>query len=60
MEIRDRIKGLRRVPASSLRTNPLNWRTHPAAQRDALRGALAEIGYASALLRGNSPTDRWN
>ena len=50
MEIRDRILGLRRVPASSLLANPLNWRSHPAAQRDALRGALAEIGYASALL----------
>ena len=25
-------------------------RTHPAAQRDALRGVLAEIGYAGALL----------
>ena len=50
MEIRDRIQGLRRVPAASLRNNPRNWRTHPAAQRDALRGALTEIGYASALL----------
>ena len=25
--------------------NPKNWRTHPAAQQDALRGVLAEIGY---------------
>ncbi len=50
MRIRDRIKELRRVRASQLRPNPRNWRTHPAAQQDALRGMLAEVGYADALL----------
>ncbi len=50
MQIRDRIKELRRVPARDLRPNPKNWRTHPPAQQDALRGVLAEIGYAGALL----------
>jgi hypothetical protein len=50
MMIRDRIKELRRVPAGQLRPHPKNWRTHPEAQRDALRGVLAEIGYADALL----------
>jgi hypothetical protein len=50
MQIRDRIRELRRVPASELRPNPRNWRTHPEAQREALRGLLAEIGYAGALL----------
>ncbi|HZZ27164.1 MAG TPA: hypothetical protein VFE46_04080 [Pirellulales bacterium] len=50
MHIRDRIKELRRVPARDLRPNPKNWRIHPAAQQDALRGVLAEIGYAGALL----------
>jgi hypothetical protein len=50
MHIRDRIKELRRVRARELRPNPRNWRTHPDAQRDALRGALAEVGYADALL----------
>jgi hypothetical protein len=50
MEIRDRIKELRRVRASELRPNPKNWRTHPRSQQDALRGLLAEIGYADALL----------
>ena len=38
------------MPASQLRPNPRNWRTHGAAQRDALRGLLAEVGYAGALL----------
>ena len=32
-----------------------NWRTHPQAQRDALRGVLAEIGYADALLARELP-----
>ena len=50
MHIRDRIKELRRVRAADLRPNPRNWRTHPAAQQDALRGLLAEAGYADALL----------
>jgi hypothetical protein len=50
MQIRDRIKELRRVPAGQLRPNPKNWRIHSPAQQDALRGVLAEIGYAGALL----------
>jgi len=50
LHIRDRIKDLRRVKASDLRPNPKNWRTHPKAQREALQGVLAEIGYADALL----------
>lgn len=50
MQIRDRIKELRRVRAADLQPNPKNWRTHPEKQRDALRGVLAEVGYADALL----------
>jgi hypothetical protein len=50
MQIRDRIKELRRVRASELRPNPRNWRLHPPEQQDALRGVLAEVGYADALL----------
>jgi ParB-like chromosome segregation protein Spo0J len=50
MPIRDRITELRRVRASDLRPNPRNWRTHPAEQRAALRGLIAEVGYADALL----------
>ena len=55
MQIRDRIKDFRRVKASQLRPHPKNWRTHPAAQQDALRGVLAEIGYAGALLARELP-----
>jgi DNA modification methylase len=50
IEIRDRIKGLRRVKARDLVPNPRNWRIHPKAQAEALRGLLGEIGYADALL----------
>ena len=55
MQIRDRIKELRRVPASELIPNPKNWRTHPVAQQDALRGVLAEVGYADALIARETP-----
>ena len=48
--IRDRIKELRRVKAKELLPNPKNWRRHPKAQAEALRGLLGEIGYADALL----------
>lgn len=50
MQIRDRIKEFRRVVARDLRPHPRNWRNHPDRQRNALRGVLAEIGYADALL----------
>ena len=50
MRIRDRIRELRRVKASRLCPHPKNWRRHPAAQADAMRGVLTEIGYADALL----------
>ncbi|MGQ9576474.1 MAG: hypothetical protein ACUVUC_14270 [Thermoguttaceae bacterium] len=55
MKIRDRIKQLRRVRADQLRPNPKNWRRHPQAQHDALRGVLAEIGYADALVARQLP-----
>ncbi len=50
MKIRNRIKELRHVKANELHPNSKNWRTHPKAQQDALKGILAEIGYADALL----------
>lgn len=53
--IRDRIRELRRVPAAELRANPKNWRRHPKAQQAALRGVLAEIGYADALIARETP-----
>src|SRR5687768_10782671 len=49
MQIRDRIKEFRRVPARQLRSHPRNWRLHPPEQQAALRGVLTEIGFADAL-----------
>jgi hypothetical protein len=48
VKIRDR--ELRRVPVGTLLPNPKNWRRHPPAQADALRGILGEVGFAEALL----------
>src|SRR5208283_2162557 len=56
--IRDRIRELRRVPAKDLLANPKNWRRHPKAQTEALRGLLTEIGYADALLARELPDGR--
>ena len=55
VQIRDRIKELRRVKASELSPSPKNWRTHPKAQVDALSGILTEVGYADALLARELP-----
>ena len=55
MEIRDRIKELRRVRASDLIPDKRNWRKHPKHQSEALQGVLAEIGYADALLVRETP-----
>ena len=58
IQIRDRIRELRRVRAKDLVPNPKNWRRHPKAQADALRGLLAEVGYADALLVRELPDGR--
>src|SRR3990167_6162445 len=55
MQIRDRVKAFRRVRAGDLLPNPKNWRVHPQSQQDALRGVLAEIGYADALIARELP-----
>lgn len=53
--IRDRVRELRRVRAGDLLANPKNWRTHPKSQQDALRGILADVGFAGALLARELP-----
>ena len=50
MTVRDRIREFRRVPASSLRPNPRNWRKHPSKQKRILSNVLEQIGFADALL----------
>ncbi len=58
IQIRDRVKELRRVRARDLLSNPKNWRRHPKAQAAALRGLLQEIGYADALIARELPDGR--
>lgn len=50
MKIASRIVELRNVRAADLKTNPLNWRTHPERQRAAVTEMLEEIGFADALI----------
>jgi hypothetical protein len=50
MQIRDRIKELRRVPASELTANSKNWRRHPQWQKDGMQAILENVGYAGALI----------
>jgi hypothetical protein len=46
----NRIKALEYVNSADLVAHPGNWRAHPAAQAEALKGVLAEVGIAGALL----------
>ena len=46
----DRVVELRRVKASELKQNPLNWRRHPQAQSAALEGMLEDVGFADAVI----------
>jgi hypothetical protein len=55
VEIRDRIKELRRVKAGELVPNRRNWRRHSEGQAAALKGLLAEVGYADALIARELP-----
>ena len=55
MQIRNRVRELRLVRASQLLPNRKNWRRHPAEQAAALRGLLAEIGYADVLIARDTP-----
>jgi hypothetical protein len=58
IQLRDRIRELRRVRARDLLPNPKNWRRHPRGQSDALRGLLVELGYCDALLVRQLPDRR--
>lgn len=57
-KIRHRIKERRWVKASELVPNPKNYRVHPEAQRDALRGVLTEIGDVDEVLARELPDGR--
>lgn len=55
VDIRNRVRELRTVRASSLLVNPRNYRRHPLAQREVMRGVLAELGCVDALLARETP-----
>ena len=50
MSFRDRIVGLERVKAGTLKPDERNWRKHPQHQRELLRTSLEEVGYADAVI----------
>ena len=58
VEIKDRIRELRRIKASELVPNPKNWRRHDRQPSAALKGLLTEIGYAGALLARELPNGK--
>lgn len=47
---RNRILGSGEEAPDQLVANPKNWRTHPAAQRNALRGALDTVGWVQQVI----------
>ena len=49
-EWRNRIVGEGEQVASQFVANPANWRVHPQAQRDAMRGALNEVGWVQRVI----------
>jgi hypothetical protein len=57
-QFKDRIKRLDRVRSGDLVLNPKNWRTHPEAQKAALKGVLSEIGWTDALIARERPDGR--
>jgi hypothetical protein len=55
VEIKDRVKELRKIKASELIPHPQNWRRHPETQSAALTGVLSEIGFADAVIARETP-----
>jgi len=47
---RSRIVGAGEEAPDQLLANPANWRLHPKAQRDALAGALDQVGWVQQVL----------
>ena len=47
---RNRIVGHGVKPASQFLANPLNWRTHPKLQREAIVGILGDVGWVQEVI----------
>lgn len=50
MTWRNRIVGHGEQAAGQFMANPLNWRIHPKAQREALTGVLSEVGWVQSVI----------
>ncbi len=50
MTWKNRIVGHGEQAASQFMANPLNWRIHPKAQREALTGVLSEVGWVQSVI----------
>ena len=50
MSFANRIVGEGVKPASQFLANPLNWRTHPQRQRDAVNASLSEVGWVQQVI----------
>lgn len=48
--LRSRIVGEGEEAPDQLMANPLNWRTHPKAQVDALEGLLRQVGWVQRVI----------
>lgn len=46
---RNRICGHGELPLAEILFNPANWRIHPKAQKEALKGAIAEVGFIRSV-----------
>lgn len=46
---RSRIVGFDEVDPALLAANPLNWRTHPEEQAEAIAGSLGAVGFVDAI-----------
>lgn len=49
VDIRDPIKEIKWMRLGDLIHNSRNWKTHPQAQKDALRGAIEELGFGDVV-----------
>jgi hypothetical protein len=58
VDIRNRIRGHRRVRAGDLLPHELNYRLHPQAQRAALEALYRTLGFARSLLAFELPDGR--
>ena len=57
--IRNRIIETKTIRASELVENPKNWRTHPAKQKAALRGAVEDLGQVQAVTVRKLPDGKY-